>query len=130
LFFIVLPVVKPAAVSYKNGNKLSGVIKGAEKISLRVHGQQYDFVLVKAGTFLMGGGFEQHLGNNNGTFLTKVANTPHWVKITKDFYIGKTEVTQAQWTRFASAKCLIVGYLRQQGFLKTLKQSIFRQRIF
>lgn len=97
LFFIVLPVVKPAAVSYKNGNKLSGVIKGAEKISLRVHGQQYDFVLVKAGTFLMGGGFEQHLGNNNGTFLTKVANTPHWVKITKDFYIGKTEVTQAQW---------------------------------
>lgn len=98
LFFVVLPVVKPAAVSYKNGNKLSGIIKGAEKISLRVHGQQYDFVLVKAGTFLMGGGFEQHMGNNNGTMMTMVANTPHWVKITKDFYIGTTEVTQKQWT--------------------------------
>ena len=95
--FFVLPVIRPKAVSYINGKKLSGIINGAENISFRVHGQRYDFVLVKAGTFLMGGLFEQHLGNVNGTKMTKIANTPHWVKITKDFYIGTTEVTQKQW---------------------------------
>lgn len=48
-------------------------------------GVTLDMVKIEAGSFTMG----DVLGNEN--------ETPHQVTITQDYYLGKTEVTQAQW---------------------------------
>lgn len=50
----------------------------------------FDLLLVKAGMFKMGGTAEQD-GADKDEFPV------HWVKITKDFYMGETEVSQALW---------------------------------
>ena len=57
---------------------------------LKVDGVTYDMVLVKAGTFTMGATPEMQ----NPDVVEKPA---HEVTLTKDYYIGKTEVTQALW---------------------------------
>ncbi len=60
--------------------------------TITVNGVDFEFVLVKAGTFLMG-------SMKNDVEVKDEDETPaHWVKITKDYYIGKTEVTKSQWT--------------------------------
>jgi len=48
-----------------------------------------DFVLIEAGSFLMG---------SNDSLAYPDEQPVHEVTISKPFYIGKTEVTQAQWT--------------------------------
>ncbi|MCW8931607.1 MAG: SUMF1/EgtB/PvdO family nonheme iron enzyme [Gammaproteobacteria bacterium] len=48
-----------------------------------------DFIRVKAGTFMMGSPL-----NEADRFFNEV---PHEVKLTKDFYLGKYEVTQREW---------------------------------
>lgn len=53
--------------------------------TITINGVAFDFVLVKAGTFQMGG--REDFFNERR----------HWVKLTKDYYIGKNEVTQLQW---------------------------------
>ena len=50
----------------------------------------FDLLLVKPGMFKMGATPEQQNAD-------KDEQPVHWVKITKDFYMGETEVTQALW---------------------------------
>lgn len=55
--------------------------------TVNINGVDFDFVLVKKGTFLMGtpgAGDSSH-------------ERPYWVQLTKDYYIGRTEVTQQQY---------------------------------
>ena len=51
-----------------------------------------DLVKVPAGTFMMGSP-EGERGNLLGN------ETQHQVTLTRDYYLGKTEVTQEQWLR-------------------------------
>lgn len=65
-------------------------ISGIQKL------KEFNMVKVKGGTFLMGG---LDIVTNSGpreTDLTHGDECPHYVTI-KDFYIGKYEVTQAEW---------------------------------
>jgi formylglycine-generating enzyme required for sulfatase activity len=50
-----------------------------------------EFVLIPAGNFLMGGDISYEKPDQDET-------PPHQVTISKPFYLGKYEVTQAQWT--------------------------------
>ncbi len=54
-----------------------------------------EFVKVNKGTFIMGSKVED-IGNLKG--VDKDETPPHKVKISKDFWMQKTEVTQGQWT--------------------------------
>ena len=58
---------------------------------LTVNGVRYEFALVVAGTFTMGATAEQ------GSDADSDEKPAHQVTITKDYYMGKTEVTQALW---------------------------------
>ena len=60
---------------------------------LTVKGVTYEMVLVEAGTFMMGATPEMEDTHN----LWDNAKPVHQVTLTKDYYIGKTEVTQALW---------------------------------
>ena len=71
--------VKSVSVAAANGNTIT------------VKGVSFEMVKVEAGTFTMGGTPEMQ----NDYAEEKPV---HKVTITKDFYIGKTEVTQALWT--------------------------------
>lgn len=51
---------------------------------------EFNLLLVKAGMFKMGATEEQQGADED-------EKPVHWVKITKDFYMGETEVTQALW---------------------------------
>ncbi len=57
---------------------------------LTVNGVRYEFALVEAGTFTMGGTPEMQNPDND-------EKPTYQVTLTKDYYIGKTEVTQALW---------------------------------
>lgn len=79
----------------QNARKLKEAIPASIKVELARRsrdnpGVKMDFVLVKQGEFTMG----------DGQFAD---SPPHKVKITRPFYIGKFEVTVAQWTVFADA---------------------------
>ena len=58
--------------------------------TFQVNGVSFDMVLVEAGTFMMGATpeMENPLGNEKPV---------HQVTLTKDYYMGKTQVTQALW---------------------------------
>ena len=58
---------------------------------LTVNGVRYEFALVEAGTFTMGATAEQ------GSDAYDNEKPAHQVTLTKDYYMGKTEVTQALW---------------------------------
>ncbi|WP_373551510.1 formylglycine-generating enzyme family protein [Haliscomenobacter sp.] len=75
----------------------SGVDKGPDQINPQdqcsedsVKNYDFDMIKVKGGTFMMGCTDEQ------GTDCESDEKPAHQVTV-KDFYIGKTEVTQAQW---------------------------------
>lgn len=53
-------------------------------------GISIEMVRVEAGTFMMGASKEFKIANNDG-------KPAHWVTLTRDYYIGKYEVTQALW---------------------------------
>lgn len=53
-------------------------------------GISIEMVRVEAGTFMMGASKEIKIANNDG-------KPAHWVTLTRDYYIGKYEVTQALW---------------------------------
>ena len=61
-----------------------------EKLTFTINGVSFDMVLVEAGTFTMGATPEQE--DPSGDDLPV-----HQVTLTNDYYIGKTEVTQALW---------------------------------
>lgn len=69
-----------------------GTTPKGETITISIPGtsESFDMVLVKAGMFEMGATPEQNSKEND-------ENPVHWVKITKPYYIGETEVTQAVW---------------------------------
>ena len=58
----------------------------APRKTITIKGNDFNFVLVRGGLFQM--------GNVNGFDADKPI---HWVRITKDYYISQTEITQAQW---------------------------------
>ncbi len=60
------------------------------KITFTVKGVSFDMIKVKAGTFYMGATSEQQNPNDD-------EKPAHKVILTRDYYIGKTEVTQALW---------------------------------
>lgn len=62
---------------------------GGNKV-FTVNGVTFTMVFVESGTFTMGATAEQQTPN-------KDEKPPHRVTLTKDFYIGETEVTQALW---------------------------------
>ncbi len=57
---------------------------------LKVNGVRYEFAKVEAGTFTMG---DDSIDDATG----RKARMAHQVTLTKDYYIGKTEVTWALW---------------------------------
>ena len=56
-----------------------------------VNGVSFDMMMVKAGTFTMGATSEMKAPDSD-------EKPTHQVTLTNDYYIGKTEVTQALWT--------------------------------
>lgn len=62
---------------------------GANKV-FTVHGVTFTMVFVESGSFTMGATAEQQEPFDD-------EKPPHRVTLTKDFYIGETEVTQALW---------------------------------
>ena len=60
------------------------------KITFTVKGVSFDMIKVKAGTFYMGATSEQQNPGDD-------EKPAHKVILTRDYYIGKTEVTQALW---------------------------------
>lgn len=62
---------------------------GANKV-FTVNGVTFTMVFVESGTFTMGATAEQQEPSDD-------EKPPHRVTLTKDFYIGETEVTQALW---------------------------------
>jgi formylglycine-generating enzyme required for sulfatase activity len=65
-------------------------VKGSSRES--VNGADFDFIGVKKGTFTMG------QSSDDGGATHQPADYPqHQVTLTKDYAIGKTEVTQKQW---------------------------------
>ena len=60
------------------------------KITFTVKGVSFDMIKVKAGTFYMGATSEQQNPDDD-------EKPAHKVILTRDYYIGKTEVTQALW---------------------------------
>lgn len=66
---------------------LGTILAFTPRKNININGVDFNFLMVRAGTFQM--------GSIEGE---EAAATPrHWVKISKDYYIGETEVTQAQW---------------------------------
>jgi formylglycine-generating enzyme required for sulfatase activity len=57
---------------------------------LKVNGVRYEFAKVEAGTFIMG-------ASDNDADAEDDEKPAHQVTLTKDYYIGKTEVTWALW---------------------------------
>lgn len=55
--------------------------------TITIKGVDFDFILVKKGTFLMG---------TPGAIHPNVER-PYWVQLTKDYYMSRTEVTQEQY---------------------------------
>ena len=78
-----------------NSKQSGGAIQSRNNVSysngvLNVDGVTYDMMMVKAGTFTMGATSEMKAPDS--------AEKPtHQVTLTNDYYIGKTEVTQALW---------------------------------
>ncbi len=64
--------------------------KGQPPRTFSVNGVSFDMVLVEAGTFTMGATSEMQNADDN-------EKPAHEVTLTNDYYIGKTEVTQALW---------------------------------
>ena len=92
LIFIVLCMAFPriSALTISNTHALSGIKKGADKVTFRIKGVPFSFIKVKAGTFLMGSPLsEKH---------RYPIESQHYVKLTKNFYISTTEITQRQWS--------------------------------
>ena len=67
------------------------------KFDVTAYGEEEDapegFALAESGTFLMGSPEDELGRENNGQ-----DETQHQVTLTRDFYIGENEVTQAEWT--------------------------------
>ncbi|MEG1635738.1 MAG: formylglycine-generating enzyme family protein, partial [Rikenellaceae bacterium] len=62
--------------------------KFAQRKKITLSGIDFNFVMVRAGSFQMGSPEgEGHV----------IERPRHWVKISKDYYIGETEISQAQW---------------------------------
>ena len=69
---------------------LAGAVFAAEDMEIALSGDvKLELVKIKAGSFWMGGP-EGEAGRYDD-------ETRHRVTLTKDFYLGRTEVTQAQW---------------------------------
>ena len=64
--------------------------KGQPPRTFSVNGVSFEMVLVEAGTFTMGATSEMQNADDN-------EKPAHEVTLTNDYYIGKTEVTQALW---------------------------------
>lgn len=69
----------------------SATANAAGNLSFTVKGVTFTMVKVEAGTFTMGATSEQ------GTSAWDNEKPTHKVTLTKDYYIGQTEVTQALW---------------------------------
>lgn len=54
-----------------------------------------EFVLIPAGEFMMG--LDKSEANSAGGMATREGILPRFVKVRREFYLGKYEVTQAQW---------------------------------
>ena len=85
---VAKPVSAPAAetVALKDGDMRTFVLPGGVKMEM---------IYVEPGTFTMGSPTSE-----NGRFDSE---TPHRVRLTKGYWIGKYPVTQAQWDALVSA---------------------------
>jgi len=89
--FTYRATVQPAQGQVGGGKTKTDVPSG-DMITIDVPGtnQSFNMVIVKPGMFEMGATEEQQSKE-------KDEKPVHWVKITKPYYIGETEVTQALW---------------------------------
>lgn len=85
-------VVCGTAVLLSCGNSIPSNPKEGEGVSVDAGGATFELIYVSPGSFTMGA-TPEHEGID--TFTEQPV---HRVKLTKGFFIGKTEVTQAQWT--------------------------------
>lgn len=93
----------PKVATVDNSGKVTAMVVGSATITARAGEKSatcavtvdwpVETVLIKAGKFLMGSPKDEKNGD--------AAERPqHWVKLTKDFYMGKYEVTNAQYADF------------------------------
>ena len=70
--------------------KEEGTPKESAPLTITVNGVSFEMIRVEAGTFTMGATSEQDSARND-------EYPTHRVTLTKNYYLGKTEVTQALW---------------------------------
>ena len=78
---------KTASSSVSDGNKTASAPSGGSMTVALPGDVKLELVKVEAGSFEMSAKDGENFGDE----------VPHRVTLTKDFYLGKTEVTQAQW---------------------------------
>ena len=92
LWTITLFALSALSVACSDGPKGKGTRGAAPKIITNSIGME--FILVRPGTFIMGDALREQCG----TCRAMPDETPrHRVTISRPFYLGRTEVTQAQW---------------------------------
>ena len=79
--------------SKDNSRPLNGISENvaSKSLTFEVNGVSFNMILVEHGTFTMGGTPEQ------GSDADLSEKPAHQVTLTKDYYMGETEVTQALW---------------------------------
>lgn len=105
--------------------------KQDDKYNITVEG--IEFALVEAGTFLMGAQNVDATAPNYSTYASATTAPVHSVTITKDFYMGKFEVTQAQYekimginpstTKGANNPVEMVDWTDAQAFITALNAA-------
>lgn len=81
----------------------TGWEKSENDITIAVNGVTFKMIIVEAGTFTMGATSEQ-------TDVYSNESPAHQVTLTKDYFIGETEVTQALWYAVMGQKPTTDGY--------------------
>lgn len=126
---VTLSIVDVTIEEWGEGERLENVIVDKELLPLtkdieafEVGGVKFNMIKVKAGTFTMG-------KSADGNDVTPV----HTVTLTKDYYIGETEVTHALWNEIMGFNdgdnypVCYISYIDVQNFIIKLNQRTGRQ---
>ena len=121
----VIAILGLCLISCSKGASEDAPSGDADRITIKISGIEYDMAFVKAGTFIMG-------APDNDTAAVDTEKPAHTVTLTKDYYIGTTEVTQELYeivmgenpSHFKGAKLPVDGvtYNKAMAFCDKLSQ--------